>query len=107
MNASWLRESSGVVTLSVKVHPRAPVNSVQSLSGPELHVRLAAPPVDNEANVELIRFFSELLDCPRSAIRIRTGHKSRHKIVEIVGLSLEAVAKRILSSTISGHEPDK
>lgn len=98
MNPAWLNPSSSSVSISVKVQPRAAQNAVRDTGGPELHVRLTAPPVDNEANVELVRFISKLLDCPRNSIQIRRGHTSRHKVLEISGLAPELIVKRLLAN---------
>jgi|YNPBryantNP2012_1023418.scaffolds.fasta_scaffold12023_3 uncharacterized protein (TIGR00251 family) len=98
MNPAWLNPSSDFVTISIKVQPRAAQNAVRDTGGPELHVRLTAPPVDNEANVELVRFFAKLLDCPRNSIQIRRGHSSRHKVVEIRGLTPDLIVNRLLAN---------
>jgi len=59
-----------------------------------LEVALAAPPVDGEANAELIRTLAHALGCGKSAIEIVTGAGSRSKLVAIVGFSLaELLAK--------------
>lgn len=55
---------------------------------------MAAPPVDGEANSELIRTLAQALGCGKSAIEIVTGAGSRSKLVAIVGLDLaQLVAK--------------
>jgi uncharacterized protein (TIGR00251 family) len=53
-----------------------------------LEIALAAPPVDGEANTELIRLLADTLGCGKSAIEIVTGAASRSKLVAIVGLRL-------------------
>lgn len=98
MNPAWLKPSSDFVTVSVKVQPRAAQNAVRDTGGPELNVRLTAPPVDNEANVGLVTLFSKLLDCPRSSIQIRRGRSSRHKVLEIRGLAPDLILKRLLGA---------
>ncbi|MDH7502382.1 MAG: DUF167 domain-containing protein [Verrucomicrobiota bacterium] len=97
MTPAWLNPSSDFVTVSVKVQPRAAHNAVRDTGGPELHVRLTAPPVDNEANVELVRFVSKLLDCPKNSIQIRRGQSSRHKVLEIHGIPPELIVTRLLA----------
>ena len=65
-----------------------------------LQVAVAAPPVDGEANLELIRTLAHALGCGKSAIEIVTGAGSRSKLVAIVGLSLaELLAKLGLPGT--------
>jgi uncharacterized protein len=54
-------------------------------------VRLNAPPVGGAANDALIAFLAALLDAPRSAIRIVSGERGRHKRVAIAGISPDRV----------------
>jgi uncharacterized protein (TIGR00251 family) len=58
-------------------------------------VRLAAPPVEGEANRELTRFLARLLGVPPSAVRVVSGDSSRNKVVEVAGLTVEE-ARRLL-----------
>jgi uncharacterized protein (TIGR00251 family) len=60
-----------------------------------VRVRLLAPPVDGQANDELIRFLSEQLDVPRSAVQLVSGANSRSKNILIMGAQLDDVAARL------------
>ena len=44
-------------------------------------IRIKARPENNEANIELIKFLSKVL---RKKVKIKSGLKSRGKIVEII-----------------------
>lgn len=83
------------ITLRLRVHPRA---SRTELAGPyagALKVRVAAPPVDGEANEELIRFLARQLGVPRSAVTIKSGSGSRSKVAAIEGIDAREAAKRL------------
>jgi hypothetical protein len=95
MSADWLQERPGAVTIAVKVQPRAGRNAVGKAEGHELQVRVAAPPVDDAANEALLRFLARSLDCPRAALRLLRGQHSRHKLVEVRGLTGPAVRARL------------
>lgn len=56
---------------------------------PYLKVRVAAPPVDGEANAALISFLSKTLKRRRGAVRIASGETARLKIIEIEDLTDE------------------
>ena len=56
-------------------------------------MRLAAPPVDGKANEALIKFVAETLRLPKSAVSLKSGQSSRHKVLEIVGTTPAAVAE--------------
>lgn len=76
---------------SVRVQPRASRTGVDGLFGDALRVRVSAPPVDGAANEAVIRVLAEALHVPRVAVRIVAGASSRTKIVEVAGVSVEAV----------------
>ena len=95
MTPVWLQEKADAINLAVKVQPRAAHTAVAKTTGPELHVRVAAPPVDDAANEELLRFLARVLACPRSAVRLVRGGRSRHKCVEIRGLSARTLLDRL------------
>lgn len=56
---------------------------------------MAAPPVDGEANAELIRTLALALDCGKSALEIVTGAGSRSKLVLVVGLTLAELSAKL------------
>lgn len=101
---SFLREESDGVLLSVKAQPRASKNEISEPIGDELKIRLTAPPVDAAANEALIELLAETLDCPRNRIELVRGHKSRHKILKLHGLTPEAVLEAISKSSIANRK---
>lgn len=87
---SYLKAQADGVWLSVKVQPRASRNEIGEALGNELRVKVTAPPVDAAANEALVRLLAETLDCPRSRIELVRGHTSRHKVLRLHGVSVEA-----------------
>lgn len=85
------------VTLAVKVTPRARRDEIDPAPGPELRVKVTAPPVDAAANAALLRLLAAKLGCPRSAVQIVRGHASRHKLVKLHGVSAAAVMAKLAS----------
>jgi uncharacterized protein (TIGR00251 family) len=78
------------------VIPRAARNQIAALMDDgRVKVRLAAAPVDGEANQQLVRFLAEALDVPRSAIEIVAGLTSRDKLVAVLNLDAETLQQRI------------
>lgn len=97
-NESWtdcLRPQPEGVRLAVKVQPRASRNEICEVTGPELKIRLTAPPVDSAANEALVRFLAEVLDCSKSQVQLLRGHTSRHKTLLLQGLTVAQVAKQL------------
>jgi len=65
----------------IKVIPNAGKNEIVGKQGQWLKIKIAAPATHGKANKELIAFFSEKCQVPKSAIKIKKGLKSRKKIV--------------------------
>jgi uncharacterized protein (TIGR00251 family) len=81
----YISGSGGAVLIRVYVQPRASKNRVQGLHNGEVKIALTAPPVDNAANEELVRFIADLLSVPKSSVTVKTGRSSRHKTLAISG----------------------
>ena len=60
---------------------------------PLLKLKLAAPPVDGEANAALIAFLSKALSLRKADIAIRSGHTGRIKILQLTGDSAAILMK--------------
>jgi uncharacterized protein (TIGR00251 family) len=84
------------VRISVYVQPRASRTEVAGMHGDAWKIRVAAPPVDNAANAELIEFIASKLDIAKRSVRIAAGGTGRRKIVEIDGVSLEAISAALM-----------
>jgi uncharacterized protein (TIGR00251 family) len=95
VNGALARAASGGVRLEVEVKVRASRTAVLGVREQRLSVALAAPPVDGAANEALRRALAELFDLPRQDVVIVTGEKSRRKLVELRGASLEQVLARL------------
>jgi uncharacterized protein (TIGR00251 family) len=78
-----------VITLNVRVIPRARRTECAGFRDDALVIRLAAPPVEGAANDALIEFLSAQLHVPRRAVRILSGDRGRRKRVTIEGVTPE------------------
>ena len=86
--------------IRVRVKPRASKSRILGAREGCLELALAAPPVDGQANTELIRLLSEVLGCGKTAIEIVSGAASRSKLMAIVGFTeAELLAKLDLALT--------
>lgn len=82
--------------LIVHVQPRAKLTAVTGVHGDAVKIRLAAPPVDGAANVELIRFLAERLGVPKTAVVIVRGQTARRKTVRINSIDAATALRRLL-----------
>ena len=85
-------------TLVLHVQPRARRTEVAGRHGDAIRIRLAAPPADNAANDELVRFLAEALGVPRSAVQITRGAHARRKTVTVAGRSAAAAERTLLQA---------
>jgi uncharacterized protein (TIGR00251 family) len=94
--SDWLREADGVITLTIHAQPGAKRSEVAGLHGDALKIRLAAPAIDGRANAALLAFVAQRLGLGRSALTLKSGATSRHKVLLVVGASVDAV-RRLLA----------
>ncbi len=68
---------------AVRVIPRASKSEIAGEHDGALKVRLAAPPVDGEANEELIKLLAKEFGVAKSSVEILSGHTSKTKQVAV------------------------
>ena len=90
-----IQPTTSGVALRLRVQPRASRTEVTGTLGNEIKVRVAAPPVNGQANEELVRFLAKLLGVPRSAVTIVSGSGSRSKVAAIEGIGAGEAASRL------------
>ncbi len=83
MAAEYFSWQGANLVFNVFLQPRASKNSLLGLHDKALKISLTAPPVDGEANKQLIKFLSKLLGVKKSAIKIVSGEHSRYKRVSV------------------------
>ena len=76
--------------LSVRLTPRGGRDRIEGWAVDEagrrmLKARVAAPPVDGQANAALIQLIAKALGRPKSAVRLVSGDSARIKQLEIDG----------------------
>lgn len=69
-----------------KVTPKASKSEVLGWDGSFLKVRLAAVPEKGQANDELVRLLSKILNIAKSRVVVASGMTSRFKRVSIHGM---------------------
>ena len=77
---------SAAAKLKIRVIPNARKTEFSGSRGDEIVLRLNAPAIEGRANEAAVEFLSRFFGVSRSAVIIIRGERSRHKIVEIVGL---------------------
>ena len=87
-----------VARLRVRVQPGARRTEVVGLQGEVLRMRVAAPPVEGQANAALLRFLAETLELRPWAVQLERGVSAREKVVIIAGMTDEDALARLLGA---------
>ena len=82
--------------MRVRVVAGASATRLAGLDGGLLRVRVAAPPVQGQANRALVSFLAAKLGLRPRAVRVVAGARGRDKLVLVEGLSPEAVGHALL-----------
>ncbi|XP_051979240.1 UPF0235 protein C15orf40 homolog [Xyrauchen texanus] len=73
----------GEIAIAIHAKPGAKQNAITVVSLEAVGVAIAAPPTDGEANAELVRYLSKVLQLKKSEIFLDKGSKSREKIIKV------------------------
>jgi uncharacterized protein YggU (UPF0235/DUF167 family) len=84
--------------ISLKITAGARITAFAGRFGDAWKLQVAARPVDGKANQAIVRYLSRMLSVPIGAISIVSGLTSSHKIIEIEGISHEALDSAILKT---------
>ena len=82
----WSRTATGI-TLAVRATPGAKKSAVMEVGPEHVRIRLAARPVDGQANQALVEFIADLCGVRKSAVTLVRGHTSRIKLVAVDGIA--------------------
>nr|XP_022331237.1 UPF0235 protein C15orf40 homolog [Crassostrea virginica]XP_022331238.1 UPF0235 protein C15orf40 homolog [Crassostrea virginica] len=85
------QNKDGTVTVNIVAKPGSKQNMITEISEEGVGVQIAAPPVDGEANTELVKFMAKMLGVRKSDILLERGSKSRSKVIVVHGRSVEDV----------------
>lgn len=94
---SWLSESEGGVKLSVRVTPRASVNSIDGEREGRLLVRVTAAAEDGKANAAVCKLIAKKLRIGKTKLSVAIGVTAREKVLEVSGVSAEEVVDALAS----------
>jgi uncharacterized protein len=83
------------VLVGVRVAPGARSTRMLAPYGERLKIQVSAPPEDNRANECLISALAEWLEVPTAFVSIRSGYRSRDKVVAFKGLDESTLSGRL------------
>ena len=75
------------VRIALHVAPKSSRDQVVGWRGGELSVRVTSAPEGGKANAAACETLAAVLGVPKSAVRVVRGQRSRHKQVEVEGVT--------------------
>jgi uncharacterized protein (TIGR00251 family) len=80
---SWYRWDGDDLILHLRIQPRASRDGFAGIADNRLKVRIAAAPVEGEANARLISFLAQQFGMAKAKVVLLRGHKGKIKVVRI------------------------
>jgi uncharacterized protein (TIGR00251 family) len=82
-----IEEIKGGVRLHLFIQPKSSKNQIVGPHNGMLKIKITAPPVDGEANAELIEYLSKFFKVPKRNITLVKGDTGRQKTVDVEGIT--------------------
>jgi uncharacterized protein len=92
------KNQQGDVSVKVPLHvtPGARKNEIVGiLPDGALRLKVKAPPVEGKANLEVLKYFEELLQIRSDQVVLINGQQSRNKLIEIFGMTSDQFKEKI------------
>jgi len=94
-----LHDGKKGAAIAVRLTTRASKNQiVGALNDGTIKVRVTAAPTEGQANDELVKFLSDVLDVPKSRIEIVAGSTGRDKLISVLDMDAETLHKKIVEN---------
>ncbi len=82
--------------LDFRVIPNASKTAITGMRNDEIVLRVTAPAREGKANRAMVVYLSRAFGVSRSAVRLLSGEKGRHKKIEIVGLDSGEIRAKLV-----------
>ena len=102
-NAFLAEDVAGGISIKIYVQPRSSRTRITGIHDGQLRLALTAPPVEGQANAQVIAFLAKIFRVPKKAVSLQSGEQGRTKRVTGAGVPL-AEADRCLAPLIPGKE---
>ena len=90
-----VEEINGGVAFAVKIVPSSSRTAVCGLLDGVLKIKVSAPPEKGKANRCLFEFLAKQLGVKKNAIKIVSGKTNPVKGVQVLGISVEQLVKKL------------
>ncbi|XP_005176933.3 UPF0235 protein C15orf40 homolog [Musca domestica] len=94
-------DKNGNICIRILAKPGAKNNGITDISTEGVGVQIAAPPSEGEANAELVKYLSKVLQLRKSDVSLDKGSRSRNKIVMVSkGVTTMEAIKELIQKEI-------
>ena len=90
-----VQEINGGVVFTAKIIPGSSRTAVCGLLDEMLKIKVSAPPEKGKANKSLLDFLAKQLGVKKNAVSIISGKTSAVKSVQVLGISIEQLSKKL------------
>lgn len=95
-----ITDASRGAAFTVKIVPKANKTEIVGLQEDgTIKIRLKSPPIEGQANEELIKFLAEFFRVTAKDIEIVAGLDNRRKLISVLNVSAEDVDRLVRSKT--------
>ncbi|MBN1313431.1 MAG: YggU family protein [Anaerolineae bacterium] len=95
-----ITDASRGAAFTVKIVPKATKTEIVGIQEDgTIKIRLMSPPVEGQANEELIAFLAEFLHVDLSDVEIVAGVDSRKKLISVLNVQAEDVDRLVKAQT--------
>ncbi|XP_072752973.1 UPF0235 protein C15orf40 homolog [Anoplolepis gracilipes] len=85
----------GNVTIKIQAKPGAKCNNVTDISDEAVGIAISAPPMEGEANAELVKYLASIFELRKSDVTLDRGSRSRQKVVIVSGITTDQVLAKL------------
>ncbi|KAJ9583201.1 hypothetical protein L9F63_022448 [Diploptera punctata] len=81
-------DKQGYVMVKINAKPGAKRNAITDVGNEAVGVQIGAPPVEGEANTELVKYIATVLNLRKSDVSLDKGSRSKQKVITISNKSI-------------------
>jgi len=94
-----LHDGKKGAAIAVRVTTRASKNQIiGALNDGTIKIRVTAAPTEGQANDELVKYLSDVLDIAKSRIEVVAGETGRDKLISVLDMDAETLHKKIVEN---------
>ncbi|CAL1688047.1 unnamed protein product [Lasius platythorax] len=92
---SVVLNKDGNVVIKIQAKPGAKCNNVTDISDEAVGIAISAPPMEGEANAELVKYLASIFELRKSDVSLDRGSRSRQKVVIVSGITTDQVLEKL------------